>query len=146
LVAIIVSSYKAVQVKDIQKPMFLASKTKVLIFKCCPGISVKCEGLFWCLDHTGSWPGRQTGSSHENTISAFTVSLSPLSKANTHPSKLRTHFLQRQTHIAQNTSFHHTWCLTPYLQFEAKKCHTWKCIELQQKLSRDKTVYKIYTL
>ena len=70
-------------------------KTKVLIFKRCPKISVKCEGLFWCLDHTGSRPGqagRQTGSSHENTISAFTVSLSPLSKANTHPSKLQTHF------------------------------------------------------
>ena len=77
-------------------------KTKVLIFKRCPKIS---EKLWRAVLMFGSYrqpakAGRQTGSSHENTISAFTVSLSPLSKANTHPSKLQTHFLQRQTHIA----------------------------------------------
>ena len=102
----------------------LSSKTKVLIFKRCPKISEKCEGLFWCLDHTGSRPARQTDGL--KPWSAFTVSLSPLSKANTHPSKLQTHFFQRRTHIALNCKQKYSPYLTfviflTQLQFKAKK-------------------------
>ena len=103
-------------------------KTKVLIFKRCPKIS---EKLWRAVLMFGSYrqpakAGRQTGSSHENTISAFTVSLSPLSKANTHPSILQTHFLQRQTHIALECKHRFSPYLTfviflTQLQFKAKK-------------------------
>ena len=104
--AIVVRAFKAVQDKDVQKLMFLhSSKTKV-IFKRCPKISEKCEGLFWCLDHTGSRPRqadrRAQALKTRSVLSQFPSRHSArqthilrnckhtLTEANTHCSKLQT--------------------------------------------------------
>ena len=113
--AIIVRAFKAVQVKDVQKPMFLAPKQKYWFSNVAQRSLRNVKGCFdvWIIQAAGQ-AGRQTGSSHENTINAFTVSLSPLSKANTHPSKLQIHFY-RGKHtllLIANKSIHHTWHLS----------------------------------
>ena len=94
----------------------LSSKTKVLIFKRCPKISEKCEGLFWCLDHTGSRP-RQADRRAQAMKTRSVLSQFPSRHSARQTRILRNckHIFFRGEHtllLIANKSIHHTWHLS----------------------------------
>ena len=94
----------------------LSSKTKVLIFKRCPKISEKCEGLFWCLDHTGSRPRQADRRAQAmKTRSMLSQFPSRHSARQTHILRNCKHIFYRGKHtllLIANKSIHHTWHLS----------------------------------